>query len=603
MGRLAPTRIRPQMPRGRTGLLARLLVAMLAAASLSAPPLGAQQSCIATPDIEGALLAGATAARHTEKARHFAERGNPRCAAIAYRNAIGIDPEAWAPRYGLGSLNLAEGRHGEALEHLEVASRLRHDHLDTLIALASALHGLGQLDRAGRELANAVRDNPRSATARRLLARTLADQGRHVAAIGHLERALELEPDSPESLLLLGLVHSQSGHPERAVGPLQRLVRSSPEHFAGRFNLAAAYAQQELYPEASEQYAKALQIDPSNPEARLAAARVEINLRNFRVALALTDPLVDVQESPSGNFELLHIRGIALRDIGALDEAETALRDAVAANGASAQVRRALGELLVRQGRGTEARVHLQRARDLEPDSQAARFALISVLRTLGETSALAAEIEDFENRKREILGAEMAERLAERAASHLEDGNAATALGEYEQALRHDQRNPGLHYGRALALARLDRQQERIAALEAALALDPSHAPSHAELGLSLAGIGRIAEAEAAFRTAIAADPQGTAAKGNFGVLLMTLGRHADAERMFRQAVEDAPDVSHLRVNHGLALAALGRFADAERAVREAARINPAEPKVDGALAAIAELRRTAAEGASHTP
>ena len=217
--------------------------------------------------------------------------------------------------------------------------------------------------------------------------------------------------------------------------------------------------------------------------------------------------------------------------------------------------------------------------------------------------SALTAEVKDFEDRKRRILGGEMAVKFAERAAGHLQDGDSAASLREYEQALRHDHRNPTLHYGRALALARLDRQQERIAALETALALDPSHAPSHAELGLSLAGLGRTAEAEAAFRAAIAADPQNTAAKGNLGVLLMTLERHADAERMFREAVEDAPDVSHLRVNHGMALAALGRFADAERVVREAASINPAEPKADGALAAIAESRRAASRGVSGTP
>ena len=239
-----------------------------------------------------------------------------------------------------------------------------------------------------------------------------------------------------------------------------------------------------------------------------------------------------------------------------------------------------------------EAREELRRAKRADPDSQQIRFALISVLRALGDSAALQSELDSFERRKRQIRGEGMAARAADRAATYLEKGEAATALKEYEQALGHDPRNADLQYGRALALSRLGRHPDRVAALERALDLDPSLAAAHNELGLAFGSLGRAQESEAAFLLAIEADPQFAAAKGNLGVLRLMQGRPAEAEPLFRQAVEDDPGSSHMRVNHGLALAALGRFDDAEDAITEALRINPREPKARGALAAIAEMR-----------
>ena len=600
---LAKLEVTGPFSRMRTARRDCLAVWLLGFAAISAPVLSAAPRCSASAELEGALVSDPSPSAYNTKGEYFAEKGDSTCAVLAFRNALRLDGESWAPRYNLGRVHLGNGQLGEALAHLQIAADARPDHLDVRMALGSVLLALGHLERAAREFTAAVETAPRSIEARQRLAKALLEQGRYVAAIDQIELALGIDPDAPDSLLLLGTAHSRDGHPERAIAPLERLVRTKPDHFAGHFNLAAAYAQQDRYSEASQHFTVAMDLDPLHSMARLSAAKAEVNLRNFQGALELTEPWVGATPESVDGFEVHYLRGIALRALSNFPDAEAALRRAVKANADSAEARQALGELLAQRELFAEAREHLQHARKVNPDSQQIRFALISVLRELADSDALRTESESFEERKREIQREGLAVRLAGRAAAYLSKGDAVAALRGYEQALGHDSRDANLHYGRALALSALDRHAERIDSLGTAIELDPALAAAHNELGLAFGNLERPPEAEAAFRAAIKADPQYAAARGNLGVLCLTQGRHAEAEALFRRAVEDDPGSSHMRVNHGLALAALDHFEDAERAVREAKRINPADAKADRALALIERLRVNDSSKTLRTP
>ena len=586
----------PPNVRGPSAVARAFCQAFLVAVAVGvlAPIVEAALPCTATDALEGALLSNPSASTHNDKGEYFADRGNSECAAQSFRNALRLDSEAWLPRFNLGLVHLGGRELGQALDHLEIAAAGRPDHLEVRLALGSAMLGLGRLQQAAQEFTRGTEINPSSAVARQRLAQTLLEQGRHSAAISQIALALEIEPASPGALLLLGSAHSKSGHPELAVEPLERLVTNEPDHFAGHFNLAAAYAQQDRFAEASEHYSVAMSLDPLHPIARLSAAKVEVNLRNFQEALELTQPWADGTPPSVDAFEVDYLRGICLRALGSTADAEAALRRAVNADDANPEARQALGELLAQRQDFSGAREQLRSAKELDPDSQQIRYALISVLRELDDADSLRAELESFELRKRQIQSEGLAARAAERAVAYLNNGDAATALREYDQALKHHPRDPMLYYGRALALSAMGRHTDRIDSLEAALELAPNSAAAHNELGLALQSLGRASEAEAAFMAAIRSDPQYAAARGNLGVLYMTLGRHAEAVGLFQRAAEDDPGTSHMRVNHGLALAALGRLNDAENAVRAALKINPENLKARSALEFITSLRTT---------
>ena len=580
----SPRAARFPQSRWPAALVFILAVAATARASAAVP-------CNATPELEGVLLSDRSPEAYNAKGEYFLKGGDSECAIAAFRNALRLEADSWAPRFNLGLVHLRDGQLGEALAHLQIAADARPGELKARVALGSALAGLGRLERAADEFTAAIEMDPRSVDARQRLATTYLEQGRNVAAITQIKSALGIEPDSADSLLLLGTAHSKNGQPELAIDPLQRLVRMDPGHFAGRFNLATAYAQADRFSEASTHFAKALELEPSHTRARLSAAKALVNLKDFPRAIELTEPWAGAVPQSVDSFEVQYLRGIALREMGRLDEAEAALRDAIAERSGSAAARQALGELLAQGGRSNEAREHLQRARDLNPDSGQIRFALIAVLRELDDPDALQAELESFEERKRQIQREGLAERAAERASAYLSRGDAVAALREYEQGLSSNPLNANLHYGRALALSALGRHAERIESLGKAIELDPDLAAAHNEMGLALETLGRTAEAETALKAAIAADPQYAAAKGNLGVLYVARGRSAEAETLLRRAIEDDPASAHMHVNHAMALAALGRLEEAESAVQRARLIDPDDPKADRALELIRRI------------
>ena len=261
----------------------------------------------------------------------------------------------------------------------------------------------------------------------------------------------------------------------------------------------------------------AMRLDPGHLLARLSAAKAEVNLNRHQQALDLTEGWGEAIPAALDAFEVLHLRGIALRGLGRLEDAAATLRRAVALQPVRADAQRNLGLVLARLQAYEEAREHLVRARDLNPDSKEIRFELIAVLRELDDPATLERELASFEERKRQSQNEGMAVRAAARGGADLRNGDPAAALREYRQAVRYNPGDAKLQYGMALALAALGRHAERMEALGKALALDPGLAEAHNELRIALTAQG--CEAEAALKAAIEARPQYAAPRGNLGV------------------------------------------------------------------------------------
>lgn len=394
-------------------------------------------------------------------------------------------------------------------------------------------------------------------------------------------------------MLMLGRALSEDGSIDSAIEVLDRLLAREPDHFVGRFNLATAYAQAEQYAEAAEHFRRALSLAPGNHDARLAAAKCEVNLGNAQQAL---DLIIGWQEEmPPGidRFEVDYLRGIAHRHAGSLEQSRDALLRAVALQPRHAGARRELGTVLARQGQLAEAIRQLQNARELEPESEETWLELFAALQAIGDDQALAAETALFEQRRERARQEQLAERLAMRASRSLEQGDARSALREYRQALASWPGNAEYHYGAALAHARLGDTQARITALQNALQLSPEMPEALNDLGVAYTEASRFREAEVVLRAAVQSGPQLASASNNLGVLLAKQGRHADAEAMFRRAIEDDPGYVHAHVNLAVALASMGRLGDAAAAIHVAAGIEPTSQLVGQAKGMIDQALR----------
>ncbi len=115
----------------------------------------------------------------------------------------------------------------------------------------------------------------------------------------------------------------------------------------------------------------------------------------------------------------------------------------------------------------------------------------------------------------------------------------------------------PQMHSNRGVALVRLDRFDEAMAAFGAAIALQPDgqQADGFINLGAYMHSLGRWAEALDAYGRAIALNPLDPVAWGNRGMTLTAAGRQDEAVASLDRALALKPDYADAHTNRGIAL------------------------------------------------
>jgi tetratricopeptide (TPR) repeat protein len=215
-------------------------------------------------DAQGALV-------HFEAAARAAPEGAP-------------DEAAARARYSLAIVRLADGRAGDAIEHLEAAIRHQPAYAEARVVLAEALRRTGHSARALPHYEEALRLDPSSAQARLGQALALIRLDRHARALEVLNEAVRIHPGHPELAHLLArlLAVSPDGRlrdGNRAMALLEPLLQQARTTELGE-TLAMALAETGDYDRAVDVQRSILRV------ARQGAApatiqRMEANLRLY----------------------------------------------------------------------------------------------------------------------------------------------------------------------------------------------------------------------------------------------------------------------------------------------------------------------------------
>lgn len=233
----------------------------------------------AKPDHAGALLV----LGEVELLRGHGERADD-----AFTRALRERPGDALALIGRGRALVLRGDLAPAVELLgrgvDVAGGDRALLAAAYLALGTAWHGLGEPDKAARDLRKAVAEAPDDPAARALLGEVLLADPRTSAdeARGHLERAAAAEPAPLRALIALGRLALSDGRAVDAHALFERaaaaaLATEGPDGRralgAARLGLGdAARAMRDL-PTAHLRYLEALELEPRRAElhARLAA--------------------------------------------------------------------------------------------------------------------------------------------------------------------------------------------------------------------------------------------------------------------------------------------------------------------------------------------
>ena len=363
------------------------------------------------------------------------------------------------------------------------------------------------------------------------LGRLLAVAGDAPAAAGACRRALKIDPESREARRLLALVLRDAGDRRGAAAQFRRSLERDPADGTARYNLVAL-AREAGDPRAEESawttllaarpddvfaarayleflertgggaLERALQAPgpPGLGGLRLKALLLSAANRGAEAAATL---LAALRPDPTDPWTLEIANDILSRHRGLLAEmGRQAKNDA---QDASSLV--LMGRLMWLSNRGSEALILCRRAVAADPRSAVARSALAELLQQVAR--------------------------------------DPQRALEELRQAVALDPSRLAAHVDLALTLLRGGRAKQAEEAARAGLAKAPVAAPLLSVLGAALAGEGDLEGAAAAYAQALVADPVDNfgLARSQYPLVLAGLGLHAEARHALRGDVPPIPE------------------------------------------------------------
>jgi len=173
---------------------------------------------------------------------------------------------AWA-EYNLGLALAVEGRHREAVPHLQEAIRLKPGNLNAILNLGVIQAGRRDFASARASFNRVLELSPGHADALKNLSLLLIMQDDLDEAAARLQTLRRVRPDSPEGWFLTGLLDSRRGKPAEAEADFLKAVGLRPDYAEAHTNLAILLAEQGRLKEAIVHFREAVRIRPGDREA------------------------------------------------------------------------------------------------------------------------------------------------------------------------------------------------------------------------------------------------------------------------------------------------------------------------------------------------
>ncbi|MCC7166655.1 MAG: tetratricopeptide repeat protein [Rhodospirillales bacterium] len=219
--------------------------------------------------------------------------GQPQAAFDFFGNAVDLDPQDWDVRIKIGQALLALDRPVDAAANFRMAA-------------------LG---------------DPTRAEAHRLLADSLIRQGEHLPAAQALRRFLEIELHNVPALLALGRILIESGRAREAVAPLEQAMLLEPDDPLIRVELGNAHAALGENELARQRFDEALALDPLCAAAAANIGNLLFAANDLAGALEWHER---AHKAKPDDARHINNRGVALKELGRIEEADQAFAQAIA---------------------------------------------------------------------------------------------------------------------------------------------------------------------------------------------------------------------------------------------------------------------------------
>ena len=200
-----------------------------------------------------------------------------------------------------------------------------------------------------------------------------------------LQRALALDPSDSQAMAFLGHSEAQLGRP--AFTHLAQAIETQPDWPLGHYLLGLYYLKHEAYEFAVEEFQTTLRLDPGNAQAMVDLAGAYVGQgRYLEAEQALADAVESEPKDLSFHKALVHL--YSDRAFRITDRGLAAARAASDLAPEDPEIRDTLGWMYFLAGDPARARLHLESALRLDPESASVHYHLGVLRKAQGEEEA-----------------------------------------------------------------------------------------------------------------------------------------------------------------------------------------------------------------------
>lgn len=286
-------------------------------------------------------------------------------AAITNEEAVATAPDTFMRAVmALARLEAAAGNKQKALDAISVG--------DGMISNYAPLKALRESLESGEKPSKQITDASQGAASVLFsIGAALNRQGAEDMVSLYLQVSHALDPESADTLILLGGIAEKLEKPEQAISYYEKVPANSPMRRISELQLGLALAGSEKVEEARQHLKALIAADPSDLRSYLAYGSVLSDAKDYKEMAANYDKAVEVigPVPKQGDWTIFFQRGIAYERLKKWDQAEPNFEKALELNPEQPQVLNYLGYSWVDMNRNLEEGLDMiRRAVELRPD-------------------------------------------------------------------------------------------------------------------------------------------------------------------------------------------------------------------------------------------
>ena len=402
------------------------------------------------------------------------------------------------------------------------------------------------------------------------MATRLLSEGQIDQAETEARQALENPSSRALALAMLGTIRLQQCKYEESTSFLTRALTLNPRLVGARTTLGNVYVLEDKPDLARRSFREAVQLDPSNFNARFGLAKVEASLHNYRESLDIAGRIAaQLRESDDGILLLATDYG----SLGRKDELQALVASWQQLTAPIDESSLQFSDVLATFGLNVEAKqvLEAEQARISAHPSPGLALRLgngylsLGILDRAEQNFELALSLNTACSACEQSL-AEVAER----------QGNTEKALAHLIKAKQQDPENPEILFQFGKLCLQRNLLEDALPALVKAVSLKPDQDPYIYVLGSANVAKGNLDAAASLFGQLLQKRPHDAVLQYAMGAVDYLAGKYPQAESSLKQSLETQPDQVAASYYLGLTYEAIGQDDEAVAVFRNLLRSHP---------------------------